>query len=56
MKPKPTIRLEMTRSLPQGIAEIRVPQERPPPGTEILILSIEDFVAAQKALGNARYV
>lgn len=60
---KPLLRLGMSRDLPQGIAhacdslhriiaEIRVPQEKLPPETAILVLSIEDWAQAQKALGN----
>lgn len=63
MEQRPTITLEMDRDLPQGIAhacdayhrliaEIYVPQQKPPPGTAILVLSIEDWVRAQKALGR----
>lgn len=62
MDSRAELKLEFRWDLPQGvahacdslhrlIAEIQVPQEKPPAGTAILALSIEDYIAATRAMG-----
>lgn len=61
---KPELQIRFDFSLSQGTAiaydgqgriirEIIVPQEKPPEGTATLVMSIEDYMAAMRALGRS---